>query len=225
MLRKTYDEELKILFNKLVEMGALVEEQIQNSLTALRNRDENLASRTIYEDEHVNKMHREIERECMNLILHQQPVAADLRNISACMKIVTDMERIGDHAQDISEISISLGNNKLNNELDELNKLFDVIKVMLKGAVDSFVNSDIEMAQKVKKMDNTVDYLYAEFKKRAIISIIESPAFAEEWVDILQVAKYLERVGDHAENITEWVIFSVTGDYVDSLTNPKRMRD
>ena len=96
---------------------------------------------------------------------------------------------------------------------------------MLKGAVDSFVNSDIEMAQKVKKMDNTVDYLYAEFKKRAIISIIESPAFAEEWVDILQVAKYLERVGDHAENITEWVIFSVTGDYVDSLTNPKRMRD
>lgn len=225
MLRKTYDEELKILFNKLVEMGALVEEQIQNSLTALKNRDEKLASQTIFADELVNKMHKEIEKDCLNLILHQQPVAMDLRNISACLKIVTDLERIGDHAQDIAEISISLGNNKLNNELDELNKLFDIIKVMLKGAVDSFVTSDIELALKIKKMDNTIDYLYAEFRKRAIMSIRESPTFAEEWVDILQVAKYLERVGDHAENITEWVVFSITGEYVDSLKNPKRMRD
>lgn len=225
MLRKTYDEELRILFNELVEMASLVEEQIGNSLNALKNRDDKLASKTIYADEQVNKMHRDIERDCLNLILHQQPVATDLRNISSCLKIVTDLERIGDHAQDISEISISLGKNRLDNEMDELHKLFDVIKVMLKGAIDSFVNSDMELAIKIKKMDDTVDFLYAEFKKKAIISIIETPEFAEEWVDILQVAKYLERVGDHAENIAEWVMFSVTGEYVDSLKNPKRMRD
>lgn len=224
MLRKTYDEELQQLFNKLIEMGSLVEDQIKNSLIALEGRDLDLASGTIYKDRLVNQMEREIEKDCLNLILTQQPVATDLRNISACLKIVTDLERIGDHAQDISEISISLGENKLTNELDELHKFFDIIKVMLKDAIDSFVASDVELAKNAKKMDDTIDKLYADFRKKAINSASKDPASAEEWIDLLQVAKYLERVGDHAENICEWVIFSVTGDYVESLKNPKKMR-
>lgn len=216
-MRESYDEELKLLFNKLVEMGALVEEQVHNSLIALKNRDAKLASDTIYGDSEVNRMYREIEQDCLNLILHQQPVASDLRNISSCLKIIVDLERIGDHAQDISEISISLGDNSIEKELDELHKLFDVIRKMLKSSIDSFVQKDLELAKKSKKMDDTIDSLYAEFRKRAIIAIIENPTYAQEWVDILQVAKYLERVGDHAENISEWVIYSVTGDYVESL--------
>lgn len=221
MLRKTYDEELQQLFNKLVEMASLIEEQIKNSLIALEERDLDLASETIYKDRLVNQMEREIEKDCLNLILTQQPVASDLRNISACLKIVTDLERIGDHAQDISEISISLGGNKIRNELLELHKLFDIIKLMLKDAIDSFVSSDIKLAQKAKKMDDIIDDMYMKFRKKAIASASKDPDSAEEWVDLLQVAKYLERVGDHAENIAEWVIFSVTGDYLQSLKNPK----
>ncbi len=216
-MRERYEQELEILNNKLIEMGSLVEDNIQNSLRALTERDDEASRDVILRDREVDVMERDIENLAMSLLLRQQPVAGDLRLISSVLKIITDLERIGDHAQDISEISLSMPDDPLTTELDYINKMFDACSFMIKSAIDSFIAEDVELAQQCIEHDDVVDDLYEQLRVKLIGLIRENESRAEELIDLLQIAKYLERVGDHTENIAEWVIYSVTGEHVDEF--------
>lgn len=212
-MRKYYDLELENLNNSLIEMGAFVEKSIGDSLIALRTRDHEMARNVIKRDNYVDQMEKNIEDRCLKLLLRQQPVAKDLRTISSTLKIITDLERIGDHAEDISEISIVMGDEKLNSELDIITKMYDEISFMIKTAIDAFITKDLELAQKVIDTDDKVDELFNQMKELTINHIQKEADKAEESIDLMQISKYLERVGDHAQNIAEWVIFSITGDH------------
>lgn len=216
-MRERYEQELEILNNKLIEMGALVEDNIQNALTALRERDDNASREVILRDREVDIMEQQIESLAMSLLLRQQPVAGDLRLIASVLKIITDLERIGDHAQDISEISLSMPDDPLTTELDYINKMYEACSFMIKSAIDSFIAEDVELAQQCIEHDDVVDGLYEQVRTKLIAFIREDESRAEELIDLLQIAKYLERVGDHTENIAEWVIYSVTGEHVDGV--------
>lgn len=222
MLRSTYEKKLRELMIMIVDMGKTVEDQLNDALYALRTRDIKKSSETIFNDIVVNQKEREIERMSLSLILTQQPVASDLRFISCCLKLITDLERIGDNAQDIAELSIAIGDKELHHMMGGIDEIFAHTKEMLKLAIDAYVETDIELAHRVREMDDTVDALYDEFKRNAIQSIRNTDMDPEVVIDMIQVAKYLERVSDHAENIAEWVIFAISGEHVDSLINPKR---
>ncbi|MDO5037108.1 MAG: phosphate signaling complex protein PhoU [Tissierellia bacterium] len=214
-MRKNYDRELEVLNHNIIEMAAFVERAILNALTALETRDADLAKRVIKRDEEVDDMERDIEDMCLSLILRQQPVASDLRFISAALKIITDLERIGDHAQDISEISLAMPDSPLSSELDAVLKMYNESSYMIKTAVDAFITRDEDLANEAIAHDDVVDQLFVDFKDQIIEDLKGGSKDAEEYIDLLQISKYLERVGDHAENIAEWVIFSITGEHVD----------
>lgn len=213
-MRERYEQELETLNNKLIEMGSLVEDNIQKALTALIERDDDAAREAIERDREVDAKEREIENLAMSLLLRQQPVAGDLRLISSVLKIITDLERIGDHAQDISEISLSMPDDPLATEIEYITQMYDDCSFMIKSAIDSFIAEDVDLAQKCIEHDDVVDDLYEQVRRKLIGLIRENESRAEELVDLLQIAKYMERVGDHTENIAEWVIYSITGEHV-----------
>lgn len=213
-MRNRFDRQLLELNNELIEMGSLIEQAIEMGISALVKQDVEKAQQAIAFDEEVDQQEKTIESLCMKLLLQQQPVARDLRLISAALKMITDMERIGDHAADISEMTILMAGSEY--EKSEINT--DLVKDMAKEttdmvikSVDAFVNKDLELARWVIKRDDTVDGLFAEFKKELIRKINENVKNGEQATDMLMVAKYFERIGDHATNIAEWVIYSITG--------------
>ena len=176
------------------------------------------AQKAIQFDEEIDEQEKTVEALCMKLLLQQQPVAKDLRLISAALKMITDMERIGDHASDISEMTILMAGSKY--ERSEIN--IDLVESMAKAttdmvikSIDAFVNKDMELARAVIRQDDVVDDLFAEFKKQLIQKITENVKNGEQATDMLLVAKYFERIGDHATNIAEWVIYSITGEHED----------
>ena len=212
-MRRQFDQQLALLNRELIEMGALCEEVIALASKALTEGDPALAARVAPLDTEIDQKERNIESLCLKLLLQQQPVARDLRVISAALKMITDMERIGDHATDISEITIQLADQQYIKELERTQEMAKEATVMLVKSIEAFVNKDIVLAGEVIGRDDRVDELFAEIKDELIDLIHQDTNNGAQAADFLMIAKYLERIGDHATNIAEWVIFSITGQH------------
>ena len=211
-MRSRFDEQLALLNRELIEMGALCEEVIALSAQALTEGNAELAARVAPLDQEIDRKEREIESLCLKLLLQQQPVAKDLRQISAALKMITDMERIGDQAEDIAEIITFLGGRGAENS-NLLREMARSTIKMVTESVDAYVKHDTALADQVIAEDDTVDDYFARVKKDLIKRIAQDPDDGEFALDLLMIAKYFERIGDHATNIAEWVIFSVTGEH------------
>ena len=212
-MRNRFDRQLSTLNDELIEMGSMIEKSIETAIKALVNQDVDLARHAIEADEEIDRQERIIEDLCLKLLLQQQPVAKDLRRISAALKMITDMERIGDHASDISEITIALADQPYIKKLEHIQQMAKETMIMLVGSIEAFVDKDLEKANEVIKRDDVVDDLFNKVKKELIQMIHENADKGEQAADLLMVAKYMERIGDHATNISEWVIFSITGEH------------
>ncbi len=213
-MRDKFINQLRKLNNLLIEMGHLIEESIELAVTALVNQDEEKAKRAIAFDENIDDMEKEIENLCLNLLLCQQPVANDLRFISAAMKMVTDMERIGDQAADISEITILLAHEPYIKELVNIKKMAVETTDMVMKSIEAYIENNSKKARDVIAQDDVVDALFQDTKTELITLINENIENGEQAADFLMIAKYFERIGDHATNIAEWVIFSIEGEMV-----------
>ena len=209
-MRNRFDEQLFEMNRELIEMGAMCEEAIASAVKALTTNDIKLAHKVKSTANLIDQMERDIESRCMKLLLHQQPVARDLRAISAALKMITDMERIGDQAEDIAEIVISIGNHTMDG-LEIIEQMARETVKMVTDSVDAFVKKDVELAQEVIRRDDIVDSYFLKVKHDIINLISENPADGGFALDLLMISKYFERIGDHATNIAEWVIYSVTG--------------
>ena len=209
--RSTFDTELENLHLDLLRMSAMVQDAIDKAVTALKNQDQELAESVIEGDKEVDNIEKSIEARALRLLLQQQPVARDLRAISTALKLITDIERVGDHAADISEITVRLKGQKFIKELIHIPLMADVAIDMVKQALDAFIHEDEELAKEVIKRDDVVDNYFEEIKNDLVDLIRTDKDNADQAIDLLMVTKYLERVGDHATNIAEWAIFNVTG--------------
>ena len=209
-MRNRFDEQLFEMNRELIEMGAMCEEAIASAVKSLTTGDIALAKKVKNTSGFIDQKERDIESRCMKLLLHQQPVARDLRAISAALKMITDMERIGDQAEDIAEIVISIGNHTMDG-LEIIEQMARQTVKMVTDSVDAFVKKDVELAQEVIRRDDIVDGYFLKVKYDIIKLISENPADGGFALDLLMISKYFERIGDHATNIAEWVIYSVTG--------------
>ena len=209
-MRNKFDEQLFELNKELIEMGAMCEEAIASVAKALTTGDVELAKKIKADSSSIDQMERDIERRCMKLLLHQQPVARDLRLISAALKMITDMERIGDQAEDIAEIVIFLNGHTMDGMEILLDMALETSK-MVNASVDAFVKKDVTLAKEVLAQDDIVDAYFSKIKGDIIKLIAENANDGEFALDLLMISKYFERIGDHATNIAEWVIYSVTG--------------
>ena len=209
-MRSRFDEQLARLNTELIEMGAMCEEVIALAAKALMEGDTVLASGIPPRDVEIDRMERDIESMCLKLLLQQQPVARDLRQISAALKMITDMERIGDQAADIAEI-ITFMNGRSGEECGYIGEMARATIRMVTGSVDAYVKQDTELAASVISHDDVVDDYFTKVKSALIGLIAKDPSDGEYALDLLMIAKYFERIGDHAVNIAEWVVFSVTG--------------
>ena len=209
-MRNRFDEQLFEMNRELIEMGAMCEEAIASAVKALTTGDIELAKKVKNTSGFIDQKERDIESRCMKLLLHQQPVACDLRAISAALKMITDMERIGDQAEDIAEIVISIGSHTMDG-LEIIEQMARQTVKMVTDSVDAFVKKDVELAQEVIRRDDIVDGYFLKVKYDIIKLISENPADGGFALDLLMISKYFERIGDHATNIAEWVIYSVTG--------------
>jgi len=192
----------------------MIEKAIRNATRAIVDHEKKRAKKAIAMDSEIDQQEKDIEALCLQLLLRQQPVAKDLRLISAAMKMITDMERIGDQAADISEIAgYLIGKEKLM-DLETIPLMAEATSRMVTDAIDAFVKKDLELAQKVIDYDDIVDELFDKIRDNVIEIIKNDGASGEQAVDYIMVGKYFERIGDHATNIAEWVVFSITGKHV-----------
>ena len=211
MVRTRFDKLLECLNNELISMGTLIEKAIEMAVDALINQDVEKAKIAMSFDDEVDKKEGDIEALCLKLILQQQPVASDLRTISSALKMITDMERIADHAVDISELTIEMAGLPYIKRLNHIKEMAKETTLMLISSIDAYVNKDLEKAQIVINSDDIVDELFLKVKSEIIDLIHENKENGKQATDLIMVAKYFERIGDHATNIAEWVIFSITG--------------
>ena len=210
IMRSRFDEQLSLLNRKMIEMGAECESIIALSAKALLDGDTAGAQRARQQGHKIDQLEREIEAICLKLLLQQQPVAKDLRVISAALKMITDMERIGDQAEDIAEI-ITYLNGRTGEECHDIRLMAEATINMVTDSIDAYVNQDLALAKSVSDHDDVVDDAFDRVKQALIAMISENTAEGEYALDLLMIAKYFERIGDHATNIAEWVEFSVTG--------------
>jgi len=208
---RRFDEQLTELNDKLLEMGALVEKAITMASQALIEKDTKLAQKVIELETDVDQKEKDIESLCLKLLLQQQPVARDLRLISSALKMITDMERIGDQAADISEIVIMMSGSAYVIKMDVFTEMASATVKMVTDSIDAFVRKDQQLAESVIEYDDTVDELFDKVKYELIKLIRSENPNAEQAIDLLMIAKFFERIGDHAGNIAEWVVFSITG--------------
>lgn len=209
-MRNKFDHQLEKLNLELITMGALCEDAISASVKGLLDDNDELCQKAVSTEEEINRKERDIESICMKLLLEQQPVARDLRVISSALKMISDMERIGDQAYDIAEIAKFIKNSNVKSRVHIKEMASAAIK-MVTDSVDSFVKKDIELARAVMDYDDKVDNLFNCIKDELVQLISEDRANGEFCIDLLMIAKYLERIGDHAVNIAEWVEYSITG--------------
>ena len=210
-MRNRFDNQLEKLNNELIEMGSMIEQAIEKAISALVNNDVELAKTVIEGDEDIDHQERRVESLCMKLLLQQQPVAKDFRLISSALKMITDMERIGDQASDIAEIIITEEKSEAQ-DIPKIIKMSEAAGKMVRDSVNAYVEKDLELSRKVIKDDDVVDELFEEVKTTLIDFIAENKGEqGGEAIDLIMVAKYLERIADHATNIAEWVEFSITG--------------
>ena len=208
-MRRRFDEQLEELNQQMQAMGIMVEDSIQKAIEALLKQDIVLAQTVMEGDAQVDQKQKEIESICFTLLMQQQPVASDLRIISAALKMVTDMERIGDHAADISEMTVHLASEPYIKNLDHIRQMASETMWMLIQSIEAYVEKDMKKATGVIVHDDIVDELFAETKRELIELIHKDKNNGEQATDLLMVAKYFERIGDHATNLAEWVIFSI----------------
>ncbi len=216
-MRNRFDEQLFELNREIIRMGAMCEEAISSAVRALTAGDAALAARVKADSSAIDQMERDIEGHCMKLLLHQQPVARDLRLISAALKLVTDMERIGDQAEDICEI-VTCMHGHTTQDMQLIEEMARETIKMVTASVDAFVKKDVALAQKVIAQDDVVDDYFSRVKCGIISMIGAKSADGEFALDLLMISKYFERIGDHATNIAEWVIYSVTGTHKEAYT-------
>lgn len=210
-MRSRLDAQLEQLHTALIEMGALIEHAISSAADALFGQDVAQAARSIAFDREVDQKEKDIESLCLRLLLQQQPVARDLRLISAALKMITDMERIGDQSADIAEIVSHLAGAPYITDLSALRRMAEAACGMVKRSVDAFVQRDLALAQAVVADDDFVDAQFCAVRRTLVELLRRDASCGEQALDLLMVAKYLERIGDHAVNIAEWVIYSITG--------------
>lgn len=209
-MRSRLDEQLELLNHEMIQMGALCEEVIALAAHALTSGDTSLAAKVAPRDKEIDQKERDIENLCMKLLLQQQPVARDLRQISAALKMITDMERIGDQAEDIAEIVRYL-DGRSDARHTHLKEMAAATIKMVTDSVDAYVKKDVTLAQAVIDADDVVDEAFLTVKQQLIAMVAANPSEGEYALDLLMIAKYLERIGDHATNLAEWVIYAVTG--------------
>ena len=216
MVRKIFDEQLSELKDLLVKMGQLNCEAIADAVTALETQDTELARRTKGVERLVDEKEQQIERLCLKIILKQQPVASDLLFVTSAMKMITDMERIADQAVDISELVIKMSRLPYADAVKEIPEMAERVQEMVRNAAKSFVERDGDLAKAVCRADDDVDDLFDVIKSnltKIVHKNVDEDDNGEQALDMLMVAKYLEKIGDHASNIAEWVIFMITGEH------------
>ena len=214
-MRTRFDEQLAELNTSLILMGAAIEQAIALASKALTDRDAEMVKQAIRCEEDIDVMEKRIESMCLKLLLHQQPIARDLRLISTALKMITDMERIGDHAADISEILLFLLETTPILDLQPIPDMARATIKMVSESIDAFVKKDLKLAHEIIEYDDVVDDLFRKIRGELVERIGENKDYGEQAMDFLMIAKYFERIGDHAVNIAEWVIFSLTGQHKD----------
>ena len=215
-MRNKFDMQLQHLNEQLIHMGELCEVAINRATTALQKGDIEQAREVREADEEIDQMEKDIERLCLKLLLQQQPVARDLRQISAALKMITDMERIGDQASDIAEIIISEGRVEPT-EIPRIGQMSEAAAKMVRDSVTAYVEKDLELSRNVMEADDEVDKMFEENKQEPVEFIAQNKGNqGVKVIDLIMVAKYLERIADHATNIAEWVEFSITGIHKES---------
>ncbi|MHC1786114.1 MAG: phosphate signaling complex protein PhoU [Christensenellales bacterium] len=212
-MRSHFDEQLHLLNEEMIRMGSLIEQMIEQACAVMLTRDQEAARAIMQSDNLVDRKEREIETLCLRLILMQQPVARDLRLVSSALKMITDMERIGDQAADISEIISMPIKGSLYVYPEQLQRMGESAGKMVHEAIDAFVSRDLTLASEVIASDDIVDGCFTQVKQELLHTMKKHPEFGIQLLDALMIAKYLERIGDHATNIAEWVEYAVTGVY------------
>ncbi|MFZ5967869.1 MAG: phosphate signaling complex protein PhoU [Bacillota bacterium] len=209
------EEELKDLNIKLLKMGAMVEEIIAVAINSLKNQDLEMAETVVKLDDQIDQLELELEQKCMLLLALQQPLASDLRRIGTVMKIITDLERMGDHSVNISKITLRIGKSKLVTPLVDLPRMAEIAQEMVKGCLNSFLNEDIELAKEIARKDELVDEIYATIYDRVLKLIEENVENTQQLTQLLFVARFVERIADYTTNICERVIYMITGERVE----------
>ena len=218
-MRNSFDMQLRKLNNELIEMGSLIETAIARAYKGLINQNIEIAKENVEFDREIDQKEKEVENICLKLLLQQQPVASDLRLISSAIKMITDMERIGDQAADISELTILMSKTQYIKRLDHIEQMAKATIEMVTTSVDAFVKRDLELARSVFARDDIVDTLFVKIKNDLIELIREDVNNGEQAIDLIMVAKYFERIGDHAVNLADWVIFSIVGHHEEHDSN------
>ena len=218
-MRNSFDMQLRKLNNELIEMGSLIETAIARAYKGLINQNIEIAKENVEFDREIDQKEKEVENICLKLLLQQQPVASDLRLISSAIKMITDMERIGDQAADISELTILMSKTQYIKRLDHIEQMAKATIEMVTTSVDAFVKRDLELARSVFASDDIVDNLFVTIKNDLIELIREDVNNGEQAIDLIMVAKYFERIGDHAVNLADWVIFSIVGHHEEHDSN------
>lgn len=218
-MRNSFDMQLRKLNNELIEMGSFIETAIARAYKGLINQNIEIAKENVEFDREIDQKEKEVENICLKLLLQQQPVASDLRLISSAIKMITDMERIGDQAADISELTILMSKTQYIKRLDHIEQMAKATIEMVTTSVDAFVKRDLELARSVFARDDIVDNLFVTIKNDLIELIREDVNNGEQAIDLIMVAKYFERIGDHAVNLADWVIFSIVGHHEEHDSN------
>lgn len=211
-MRKTFDAELQELNYEMIDMAAAAEDAIDVVVESLASSDDAAAKSAMEMTKHMDEMERDIENRCLRLLLQQQPVARDLRTISAALKMVTDLQRIGDQCANIAEISLLLQEQKQAGTLADIRTMSQKAGVMVKRSIFAYVNRDTDAAAAVVSLDDEIDQLFRTIKSELVELIVENREEADQAIDLIIIAKYLERIADHAVNIAQWAIFCVTGE-------------
>lgn len=212
-IRARYEKELKGVFDNLVLMCRYIESAIEKCVKALTDRDFNLADEVYEEDKLIDKLERDIEQSCLKILLMEHPVASDFREISAALKMITDLERIGDQARDIAEITTQFKNEEYIKELVHIPQMATIVIQMVRDGVQAYINRDIKLARSLDKTDDKVDDLFNTVMSDLTALIKKNPDNAEQAILFMMITKYLERIGDHAVNIGEWVEYAITGNH------------
>ena len=225
MPRKSFLNVLTKLHDDLVKMSVMSEVVIDEAINALERKDIALAHKVIVGDDHIDNMQVDIERSCMEILSSQQPVASDARMIISILKMTTDIERIADHAADISEITIEIADEEYLWNLDLLHRMSEFVKQMIKDSIRSYIDNDIILAKRVCECDNEVDNLFAQSIQELNELMAQNPKSIVQCTKFIFICKYLERIADHAENLAEWVMYSITGDFVQEIHKQKIQND
>ena len=212
-IRARYEKELNDIFHSLVLMCRHIEVAIEKSVQALIERDHELAMEVFEVDKLIDRMERDIEQSCLKLLMMEHPVAGDFREVSAVLKMITDLERIGDQARDIAEITTQFGDEEYIKKVVHIPQMAVIVIQMVKDGVQAYINHDLALARSLDKTDDKVDELFNIIMNDLIVLIKKNPDNAEQAIMFCMISKYLERIGDHAVNIGEWVEYAITGEH------------